>query len=1110
MEQAEVRSLSIQEHDDKQSHTRNAVALHDYLPKSADQCVELLAGMIVKTHINDTSGWCYAEAGGSFGWVPGSFLMNLEDWNAQCIKDSLPTSRPSDAFITMVDSDKGTSGIAPLRLPTSQAAILRPLKRLATQLHAQLDAALDEQRRLHSAVAEISEATGILLSDAKYLLNCCAKHNDSAEIICDRLNAHLGGLKRANSAEFPQGMSVELNLLLHYAAVLTEIALIPTVHTPAKELPQTIHTTDADCQAVPIRLPPSQKVKDNSTSQTTNFVEAHRVSTELLPSSKTSDPEKTQDASEIPTFARRPSLPTFDVQPHVPGHLSAQEIQGLLVWPEVLVEKFRVSATVAAQHVTKANMHLLSSVTELIGYMHTHKESSVASSYQRLTDLANDTLNHVRYILAYVAALNEPAAKTWIRGTLPKQLAVAREEVIDATMAFFSARSIASSAELTIPSVLVSSQKVSSLLSACNKVVVTIRAALETTPNTLAFELSVPTYVHRACTRGMDFPEATHSSCARNSQSSDSSHTSCALRHRSTGSIQSIRTITTSESAVSSTNLTTNTDFDTAYTCQDLNESTSVNEDRDTSCVDSSSRLWINGNNDESLNMALEKEGNLSNMSQQIPVTPHGSTIPLPDHEMPRWTHMSRRVIRKAGERIVGGTLDGIVQCMAFRDVAIDAAFVRSFFLCFRMFTTPSGLRNALIGAFCSADQSDDPAAVRERSLQLLRIWIEHHWHAKHDYNEIEPLSHFVSAAYSPAFERITRILQSLLRRRSRLGSGSQSVILETEVVGGRLRLRRILKTPTGERLSLSLSGNDTDVHDLGDTSGLYVNMQNAHARTSAPTPTVSKSLLTTLRENATTPLHVNVLNFDPMELARQITILESKLFCGIVPDEILFRTKPYYCNNNTMQGILAAAPHVLTMCMVTTQMTNWIGECILSEINLRRRAQVLKFFVRLGSASIVLQNYNLLMAIQNAFNSSTIFRLKRTWRALPTKIASAAEKQRRLMDHHRNFSTYRSTLRASVGPAIPFLGIVLTDETFCCAGNPVHREEMINMVRYLKIGRIMSDMQHFQQPYNLIAVDEIQSFVWSLFQTLSSSTGRSHAQAADEQYNRSLMLEPR
>ena len=65
-------------------------------------------------------------------------------------------------------------------------------------------------------------------------------------------------------------------------------------------------------------------------------------------------------------------------------------------------------------------------------------------------------------------------------------------------------------------------------------------------------------------------------------------------------------------------------------------------------------------------------------------------------------------------------------------------------------------------------------------------------------------------------------------------------------------------------------------------------------------------------------------------------------------------------------------------------------------------------------------------------------------------------------------------------------------------------------MVRYLKIGRIMSDMQHFQQPYNLIAVDEIQSFVWSLFQTLSSSTGRSHAQAADEQYNRSLMLEPR
>lgn len=670
---------------------------------------------------------------------------------------------------------------------------------------------------------------------------------------------------------------------------------------------------------------------------------------------------------------------------------------------------------------------------------------------------------------------------------------------------------MASSTDLTVPSVLRYSEKASSLLSACNNVVATIITALEIIPKTLALELNVPTNVHRACTSGMEFPEATYSSYTRSSHSSDSSHTSCAHKHRNTGSIQSIHTKDTSESGIGSTSWTSNTGFETAYTCQIPEKSVCVNEDGGASFADASHSLWTRGNNDMSFNPALEEVGNLSSASQQVPATTLVPTTQLPDNEMPSWTRMPRRVIRKSGQRIVGGTLDGIVQCMAFRDAAVDTAFVRSFFLCFRMFSTPSELRNSIIGTFCDADQSKDPAAVRERSLQLLRIWIEHHWHAKHDYNEIEYLAHFVSAAYSPAFERMTRQLQSLLRRRSRLGSGSQSVILETEVVGDRLRLHRYLKTPTGERLSLTLSGNDTSLHDLGDTSRLYLSMQNAHGRTSAPTPTVSKSLLATLRENATTPLHVNVLEFDPMELARQITILESKLFCGILPDEILFRTKPYYRGtDNTLQGVLAAAPHVLTMCKVTTQITNWIGECILNEINLRRRARVLKFFVRLGSASIVLQNYNLLMAIQNAFNSATIFRLKRTWRALPTKFASAAENQRRLMDHHRNFSAYRSKLRTSVGPAIPFLGIVLTDETFCCAGNPANREEMINMVRYLKIGRIMSDMQHFQQPYNLIAVDEIQSFVWTLFQTLSSRTSRSHAQAADEQYNRSLMLEPR
>ena len=363
--------------------------------------------------------------------------MNLEDWNAQRIMDSLPTSRSSDAFITMVDSDEGTSGIPPLRLPASNAAILRPMKRLATQLYAQVEAALDEPRRAHSAVAEISEATGIFLSDAKYLLSCCAKRNDLAEIICDRVNVHLRGLKRTASVESPQGMSVELNLLLHYAAALTEIALIPSAHIPAQELPETVRETNVDSQTDPIRLPPCQQVKDNSTSQSPNSVEIRRVSTAPLPSSQTSDPEKPQRASEIPTLARRPSLPTIDAQPRVPGHLSVQEMQELLVWPDVAVEKIQVAPSVAAQHVTKANSHLLSSVTALIGYMHTHKETSVKSSHHHLTDLVNDALSHVRYILAYVIALNEPAAKMCIPGTLPKLLAATGEKVIDTTMAFF-------------------------------------------------------------------------------------------------------------------------------------------------------------------------------------------------------------------------------------------------------------------------------------------------------------------------------------------------------------------------------------------------------------------------------------------------------------------------------------------------------------------------------------------------------------------------------------------------------------------------------------------------------------------------------------------------
>ena len=276
------------------------------------------------------------------------------------------------------------------------------------------------------------------------------------------------------------------------------------------------------------------------------------------------------------------------------------------------------------------------------------------------------------------------------------------------------------------------------------------------------------------------------------------------------------------------------------------------------------------------------------------------------------------------------------------------------------------------------------------------------------------------------------------------------------------------------------------------------------------PSPVLARSLVAALRQ-ARSPAAVPVLEFDPLELARQITVVESRLFCSILPDELLHRTAAYSGSHDR-----SPAPHVRAMGTLTTQLTHWIGECILAVEELKKRAQVLRFFIRLGDAALALQNFNLLMGVQGALNSCSITRLRRTWHALSSKTRAAAERQRAVVDPARNFAAYRRALNASRGPALPFLGLVLTDITFCLEGNPATRtfgtgpRRMINFVRYMRVAHVVSGVQRRQEPYVLLEQPEVQRFLQTLVAQSKAASQGSHAAVADALYQRSLQLEPR
>jgi hypothetical protein len=103
----------------------------------------------------------------------------------------------------------------------------------------------------------------------------------------------------------------------------------------------------------------------------------------------------------------------------------------------------------------------------------------------------------------------------------------------------------------------------------------------------------------------------------------------------------------------------------------------------------------------------------------------------------------------------------------------------------------------------------------------------------------------------------------------------------------------------------------------------------------------------------------------------------------------------------------------------------------------------------------MLLQNYNTLMAILAALNSSTIARLKKTWDGLSNKHKATLETLRKTTEHSRNYAQYRATIRAAVAPCLPFLGLTLTDLTFCQDGNSAERASPLdNSLRLINFDR--------------------------------------------------------
>lgn len=436
-------------------------------------------------------------------------------------------------------------------------------------------------------------------------------------------------------------------------------------------------------------------------------------------------------------------------------------------------------------------------------------------------------------------------------------------------------------------------------------------------------------------------------------------------------------------------------------------------------------------------------------------------------------TYAHELLHNKEGQ-ITGGTLPALVERLSTHDSTPDSMFVSTFYLTFRLFVTPTDLAKALVDRFEYVAESPHIAGpVRLRVYNVFKGWLESHWRDLSDHEALTVIEPF-------AKDQLSKVLPAAGRRLLELAQKVSST-----------------DGPLVPRLVSSMGKTSTSI------------AQYIPADTPLPPPIMSKSQTGALKNWKMGGSNPSILEFDPLELARQLTIKEMNIFCSIMPEELL--------GSEWTKRLGSNAVNVRAMSTLSTDLSNLVADTILQYDDAKKRAVIIKHWIKIANKCLELNNYDSLMAIICSLNSSTIVRLKKTWEAVSQKRKDLLKALQAIVEPDKNYAVLRRRINDHVPPCLPFVGTYLTDLTFVDAGNPATKQlpgvgdeeglSVINFDKHTRTAKIIGELQRFQIPYRLAEVPELQEWLQAQIVRVKSSSEHENVQ---QYYRKSLLLEPR
>jgi hypothetical protein len=234
-------------------------------------------------------------------------------------------------------------------------------------------------------------------------------------------------------------------------------------------------------------------------------------------------------------------------------------------------------------------------------------------------------------------------------------------------------------------------------------------------------------------------------------------------------------------------------------------------------------------------------------------------------------------------------------------------------------------------------------------------------------------------------------------------------------------------------------------------------------------------------------------LALNESEIARQLTLIEFKIFEAIEPTELLNLSwnKP---------ELKHRAPNILDMISRGNRLSFWVASMILWLETIEERCKMVVKFITIANHVALLNNFSTLMGILAGLNMSSITRLRKTFAEVPPQHMQSFSSLEKMMSPNSSYKTYRQSLHKSTPPSLPYIGTYLSDLTFIEDGNPDRIGNLINWQKRELVHKVIVEIQQYQiQNYKFPVVEPINTFLTEL----PSMTDK-------ELYDLSVSLEPR